>query len=365
MLTDEQWDIMRAIWSRRLRHALTTTRVNQDIAEASVKKLYTALNRAVPEIHWYEGSYTLPRQFAGRTPIRLVHNLLLYGVWYKIPEIERVVALMGYDPAAGIFRIVSNKPLVYAFRVRREHGGQFPSRPPWSRDLNNMFSQFDAPFVALYEFARAAKLPLDRELIALGDAAIELLDSTFAAVLFEGSVLLFDRPLHMGFDPSNLLSSTNGPAFEPDCGESIYAVNGVILPAPKRTPNWRQLSVEITNPQQRAAVIEYMGWERFFSMVPRSAKTKLDTDSHFGELYEVWCGRQEFTLLVVVNSTPEPDGSRKKFVIPVDHNCRPLPNAADPMGVMGAPQARTALNAVASTFGYTGEYYRAILGAES
>ena len=59
----------------------------------------------------------------------------------------------------------------------------------------------------------------------------------------------------------------------------------------------------------------------------------------------------------MTNRTAEPDGSFRQYILPVHHECRPLPDPANPNGRFGNTQKRTALNAVASTFGLTGEEY--------
>jgi hypothetical protein len=64
-------------------------------------------------------------------------------------------------------------------------------------------------------------------------------------------------------------------------------------------------------------------------------------------------------MVKVVNSTAETDGSFKDYWLRVDPRCRPLLAGQQ----FGKPQKRTALNAIASTFGLTGdEYKRSLVG---
>ena len=58
-------------------------------------------------------------------------------------------------------------------------------------------------------------------------------------------------------------------------------------------------------------------------------------------------------VVEVVNQTPEPDGTRKRYHIRVDPLLRPL--YAD--GAKGRPQAMTVRNAVASSWGRYGHQY--------
>jgi len=63
-------------------------------------------------------------------------------------------------------------------------------------------------------------------------------------------------------------------------------------------------------------------------------------------------------MVHVKNSTLEPDGSRRDYLLPVHPELRPIfePVPRGPGG-FGEPQAMTCRNAVASTFGLTGDKY--------
>jgi hypothetical protein len=77
----------------------------------------------------------------------------------------------------------------------------------------------------------------------------------------------------------------------------------------------------------------------------------------YGTLYEVREGSFRFLVVAVKNSTPDASGRQKLSFLPVDIECRPL--LAN--GGKGDAQARTARNAVASTFGLYGEDYRPVI----
>jgi hypothetical protein len=64
-------------------------------------------------------------------------------------------------------------------------------------------------------------------------------------------------------------------------------------------------------------------------------------------------------MVQVINSTPEPDGSSKRYYLRVHPECRPLP--AKDGGPLGKPQRLTAHAAVASTFGRRSEEYAPLL----
>jgi hypothetical protein len=370
-MLDDQWAEFQEIWKQRLRHAVNTSPADPDITADAVNKLYQLLGLDKPTIRWVSGPKSLPRAQIG-LPLQRLADCISYSFWMPLrKDIAELQHAMGYDAETGLYRINTNKVPLFGshFRVSGVRG-QFSRRPNWSRTLDNMISQFDAPSVALCEFALANRKTyrLDGNLLVLAAAYKKVLDHTFAAILFNNSCLLIDRPDRIALDDSYLISSTNGPAFKGNKTE-VYAVNGVIIPkeATERTGQflWATLNGGRLNPQQRMALIEYIGWDEFMKLVPTHHRTPLDVDPKFGTLFVIRCAMQEIMVVQVTNSTAEPDGSFRRYTIPVDFRLRPLPNPRDPTGVLGAPQQLTAVNAVASTFGMTGDRYAAILGAES
>jgi hypothetical protein len=91
--------------------------------------------------------------------------------------------------------------------------------------------------------------------------------------------------------------------------------------------------------QERARIlIERMGWERFIG----ESGMKPVSQSPYGKLYRIPRDYRdrEYQVVVVKNSSPEPDGTYKNYVLRV------------PMTVT------TAKEAVACTFGLDGEFYQ-------
>jgi hypothetical protein len=375
--------ILASVWQQRLQQVVNTTPADRPAAEIAVERLYHALGYPKPEIIWYKHERILPITYPA-IPLRRVQESILYSLWLKLADnLDRALVQFGYNYTSGSFRLATNKPLVFAnFRIGRTDqptNDVAVFRPQWAHDLGNLVCQFDASVLALYDYAAAMQIPIDRELYNVGDAFKQFLDSTFGAVLFERSCVLIDRPQKISLDASNMLSSTSGPAYVSDSGTELYAVNGIHIPESlvKNTNNitWDKLN-DRRSIQQRVALIEYIGWERFFNKVPMHRKQLIDQHPRWGKLYRINCGNlYSITHIIfvvqVINSTPEKtkgkDGKPifREYVIPVDHMCRPIPNPLDPRGVLGERQTLTALNAVASTFGMRGEDYAAMLGDES
>ena len=81
---------------------------------------------------------------------------------------------------------------------------------------------------------------------------------------------------------------------------------------------------------------------------------RLDHDPDFGTLWHLDSAVTGPMLMVeVTNRSPEPDGAWRHFLLRVDPELRPL--YADRSS--GSPQQLFARNAVASTFGLSGEEY--------
>jgi hypothetical protein len=110
-------------------------------------------------------------------------------------------------------------------------------------------------------------------------------------------------------------------------------------------------------------MIERFGWDRYSA---ECGAEIVDHDERWGTLMRrVTNGGEPILFLRVVNRSPEPDGSFRNYVLPVDARLRPIPDPAKTDDDFGQPQKLTALNAVASTFGLRGKEYCELLGAES
>jgi hypothetical protein len=90
------------------------------------------------------------------------------------------------------------------------------------------------------------------------------------------------------------------------------------------------------NAEVRRAMIERMGWDRWLE---QTGARPVQSD-RFGDLYRTTVDDAEVGVVVVVNSTPEPDGHFKRYalLVPAEHE--------------------SAHAAVASTFGLTAEQYQ-------
>jgi hypothetical protein len=167
--------------------------------------------------------------------------------------------------------------------------------------------------------------------------------------------IISDRPEVLLVDEQNRPHCEAGPFCRWRDGSALYAVHGVRIPAwiieRPELLNIKTIEAE-TNTEIQRVMIERFGWDRYAT---ECGATVIDHDERFGTLY----GRNGMAeFLRVINGSPEPDGSFRKYILPVAPGCEPLPDAG---GELGEPQKLTALNAVASTYGLTGEEYAKVL----
>lgn len=104
-----------------------------------------------------------------------------------------------------------------------------------------------------------------------------------------------------------------------------------------------------SNAEVRRVMMERYGLSRF--LLDSGAKKLIEDE--FGELYQTKIpGDEPLVMVKVMNSTPEFDGTVKSYFLRVNPELRPLLSDG-----LGSAQKISALNAVASTFGMTGEQY--------
>jgi hypothetical protein len=390
MTATDQHQLLRAIWPRWRAIATSTGNTDRPRAEQAVGRLYQFFHRPPPTIDWLHSLYRIPSDRIG--PAFLVNHreTLIYSVWYKLLDPSWVCAQIGYDRHHGTFRLPANLRLLMARAYLIPRRGQ---QPAWLRHAGNMISQFDVDALAIFDLAGKCGLRTDRDVKELAAIISDLVESCFAAVLFDESCLLIQKPRIVMLNEAQQLSAQGNPAFEtasvakmptqrrigiPTTVDdalsrlahreqqttTFYLINGQILSI-NNPPEPHIGNLMWASRRMRVALIEYIGWEKFFKfMSTRNQVMSLGRD-HYGNLYVIRMNDQQFLVVEVTNKTPEPNGRYRRYVIPVNSECRPLPDPNDPNDRLGEPQMLTPLNAVASTFGMTGEQYAAILGRES
>ena len=141
---------------------------------------------------------------------------------------------------------------------------------------------------------------------------------------------------------SRRLHCVDGPALEAD-SENLYFWHGVLVPAfVVVRPDWitMQHIAGEQNVEVRRVMLERFGAERYLREIGAQAVHQ----DQCGTLYRAnLAGDEALVMIEVVNSTPEHDGTWKKYMLRVD------------------PRCSTAREAVAWTFGLTADQYQPLV----
>lgn len=154
----------------------------------------------------------------------------------------------------------------------------------------------------------------------------------------ENEIRVLERPTEIHLQEERLHAET-GPAIKYPDGGAVWALRGMVVPR-RVVENPESLTVaeirEERNVELRRLMLDRFGRERYLR---ESGATVLHQDE-WGTLYRADIpGDEPLVMVEVVNSTPEPDGSFKDYMIRVD------------------PRCRTAREAVAWTFGKSPDAY--------
>lgn len=198
--------------------------------------------------------------------------------------------------------------------------------------LDAVLGQHDAPWLAAFPTDGG---PLEG-LAAVGRSAGWWWPFTRVAVVCE-------RPVALHRDEAGRLDHGDGPALAYPDGFALYAWRGMPVPAgflaelPGLTPE-RIRGEE--NAELRRVMLEYYGYDRYLS---DSGARPVHRDET-GTLWRVELDDDEAVVMVeVLNSTPEPDGTRRTYWLRVP------------------PSTLTARAGVAWTFGLAAEAYAPVV----
>ena len=194
--------------------------------------------------------------------------------------------------------------------------------------LDAVLGQHDAPWLAAFSTEGA---PLD-------GLALVARNAGWWWPLEEAAVVC-ERPVALHRDEAGRLDHGDGPALAFADGFALYAWRGMPVPAAflaelaGLTPE--RIRTE-ENAELRRVMLEYYGYERYLA---DSGARPLHTDAT-GTLWRIDLDGDEPVVMVeVLNSTPEPDGTRRTYWLRVP------------------PQTRTAREGVAWTFGLHPDVY--------
>lgn len=194
--------------------------------------------------------------------------------------------------------------------------------------LDAVLGQHDAPWLAAFP---AADGPLG--------ALTEVCASAGWWWPFARVAVVSERPVELHRDEAGRLDNGDGPALAYPDGFALHAWRGMPVPADflaelrSLTPSRIR---EEENAELRRVMLEYYGYDRYLT---DSRARHLHRDET-GTLWRIDLPADEPVVMVeVLNSTPEPDGTRRTYWLRVP------------------PSTRTAKEGVAWTFGIVAETY--------
>ncbi|WP_107309359.1 DUF6745 domain-containing protein [Streptomyces sp. TP-A0356] len=194
--------------------------------------------------------------------------------------------------------------------------------------LGAVLGQHDAPWLAAFRTDRA---PLD--------GLAQVCRSAGWWWPFEKVAVVCERPVALHRDEAGRLDRADGPALAFPDGFALYAWRGMRVPAAfleelrALTPD--RIRAE-ENAELRRVMLEHYGYDRYLA---DSGARPVHRDGT-GTLWRVdLVGDEPVVMVEVLNSTPEPDGTRRTYWLRVP------------------PTTRTAREGVAWTFGLDAEVY--------
>lgn len=126
--------------------------------------------------------------------------------------------------------------------------------------------------------------------------------------------MVCERPAQLHRDPMGRLHNIEGLAIAWPDGWGLYSINGVRVPA-RVVEQPETITIEEIDAEQNAEIrrvmIERYGSARWL----KDSGAKLVQQDERGELYERNIAGRSYRFVKVINSTPEPDGSRKEYAL--------------------------------------------------
>ena len=182
---------------------------------------------------------------------------------------------------------------------------------------------------------------------------------------WKGLSIVVDHPATLHFDEQQRLHAIDRPALTFADGTTLYCVRGVRIDYDKGAGALAGTLEPAVIRDERNAEVRRVMIDRYDVARERGAFLRdvgakvvhTDVDQYGRPRRLLRIDRVEdepYVAIEVTNSSPEPDGTFKKYVLRVDPELRPLPENGRPSG---RGQEPTCHNAVASLHGLRGESY--------
>jgi hypothetical protein len=141
----------------------------------------------------------------------------------------------------------------------------------------------------------------------------------------EGVVIALGPHLELNRNARGDLHCSTGPAWSWPDGTTIYALNGVRVPAwVVESPDATRVISDLDNAEQRRVAFDHIGWDKAISEL-NLTPVDIHSDPKMGRLYRLpaqLSGDDVAGLLVCENASPSVDGSTRIYGLPVPHGPR-------------------------------------------
>ncbi|MGP4023689.1 DUF6745 domain-containing protein [Actinomadura sp. 3N407] len=313
--------------------AFSTGSADRDRAEAGVAAAYAAAGLNAPERYVW-----MPSPARGAVAAAVLNRRgdagtsVLHEVRTRPWEAERTAACSEQGPEqwprvwAETGGLLWNQVQALVTRVRGAIGDLAADGPEPSpraeaaasvlrgATLDAVLGQHDAPWLALFETLGR----LDGPLAGLAEVA----RSAGWWWPYERLVVLSERPSDLHRDEPGRLHRGDGPALAYTDGFALHAWRGMPIP-----PDFVESLTDLTadritseeNAELRRVMLEIFGYDRYLAETGAHPLHQDET----GVLWSIDLpGDEPFVMVEVVNSTPEPDGTRRTYYLRVPPNTR-------------------------------------------
>jgi hypothetical protein len=226
----------------------------------------------------------------------------------------------------------------------------------------NLYNSFDGiryfywfPFYSVGELiADDINTPEDKHKIKVLTA---LFESSGWFLLYEEACFFAERPTELHLDTDGRLHNINGACIKFSDGFGLYYYHGREMNK-EYIEDHSKITVSViekeANAEVRRCLLEIYDQDRPGQFLLDSGAKPIDSDD-FGTLYRKEIpGDEAMVFVKVTNSTPESDGHFKDYMLRAQPDLRPMKNGQ----LVGEAQKLTAVNAVGSLHGMTGEEYK-------
>lgn len=294
-------------------------------AEAAISGLYRVANYAPPRFIWYDsplGAYnaindglpgealddTLDHELRDYTKSRIFKSLdpsdsLRPAQWF-LDDLRTQAESLMYDPLGRAFPWEMESILCGELRG-----------PHWRPYFHNPWGQQEASWIAVYRFFQALGVGFEGKGLHLLHLWEEVLRSCFWWWPFAATCFVSDRPMRLILDPTYRFHCPDGAVIAFRDGWEVFRWRGLGVPREiVMNPATLKSIRGCTNLEHQRVLIERYGLERFMADIGARevARDKLGVLLEFKMAYDVM---QQ--VVRVENPTPDPDGERRVYLLPV------------------------------------------------